>query len=48
MDAVVTAVSAAFADVVTDMTPLIAVGVGIALLFWGAPKAVGFVKKLAK
>lgn len=48
MDAVVTAIAAAFADVNTDMLPLVGTGVGIALLFWGAPKGVGFIKKLAK
>lgn len=42
------AVSTAFAGVQGQLLGLTATGVGIALVLWGVPKAVSFVKRLAK
>lgn len=48
MDGVVTAITTGVADL-TDAAPaVIGIGVGIAVLFWGAPKLIGLLKRTSK
>lgn len=48
MTEVVTAITTEVADLTTAAPGIIAVGVGIAVLFWGAPKLIGLLKRTSK
>lgn len=41
-------VTTAFTGFGDTLLPLAGIGVGVALVIWGVPKGVGFIKKLAK
>lgn len=48
MDGVGTAVNAALSDISAELLLVLPAGLGVAALLWGAPKAVGFFKRIAK
>lgn len=48
MDAVIPALTEAVGDFVTQGGLVIGIGMGVVGLIWGAPKLVGFFKRIAK
>lgn len=48
MDGVTTAITAGAADLTAETPAIIALGVGIAVIFWGAPKLIGLLKRTSK
>ena len=48
MDGIGTAVTTALGDLSTELLLVLPAGLGVAALIWGAPKALGFFKKVAK
>lgn len=48
LDGVTTAINTAIADLMVQAPLVIVTGLGVAMIWWGAPKLVGLLKRIAK